>query len=239
MKFNLLLACLLCFACRADAAQYGDFITRGPSAGNMFALTFDDGPGDNTEAVLAELSAAGVKGTFFMLGSEAKQYPKKAAQVAAAGHLIGNHTYSHANFNKVPEAQRVAKLSKEITDSSDAIFKATGVRTQFLRIPYGVSKAWVFPVAKKGKHIVANWTYGADWYGKPKEELLKGYKTALRPGAILLMHDGGKRRDTTVWLVRQLLIEAKKRKLKAVRLDVLLGIDLKKLDASAQPNVVK
>jgi len=197
----------------------GTFITDGPKEKPEIALSFDDGPGASTEEILSILKEADVKAAFFMLGEAAKERPALVREVSAEGHLIGNHTFSHTNFLKVPKEEREAKLEKEITLTDEILKELTGKKPEFLRMPYGVTRPWVLRVAKKTGHPVFNWTYGSDWEKKPKEELLKGYLESLRPGAIILMHDGGGKGRKTVWLLKKVLEEAKKRGLKPVRLD--------------------
>ena len=214
---------VFCPAFGDSALPYGKFVTDGPRDKACFALTFDDGPGESTKDVLAELAESHVKATFFMLGSEVKKHPLLVKSVSGAGHLVGNHTYTHANFNKVSASTRLAKLTDEVQRTSDGVKNITGAPTHFLRMPYGVTKQWVLDFARHHQHVVVNWTYGSDWESRPKEELLKEYLSHLNPGAILLMHDGGNRRDTTVWLVRRILAEAQKRHLRPVRVDTLLG----------------
>ncbi|MDD2774082.1 MAG: polysaccharide deacetylase family protein [Elusimicrobiales bacterium] len=205
------------------AVPYGKFVTTGPKSKPYFALTFDDGPGESTPDVLAALSAYNAKATFFMLGYAVKKKPQEVRKVYEAGHLIGNHTYAHANFNKVPEKSRDDRLEKEIKDTSALIEAEIGRPTHYMRMPYGITKSWVLAVAKRTKHVVINWDYGSDWESRPKEELLKEYLSNLKPGSVMLLHDGGNRRDTTVWITTRILEEAQKRRLNPVRLDVLLG----------------
>jgi peptidoglycan/xylan/chitin deacetylase (PgdA/CDA1 family) len=217
------------------ALPYGKFVTDGPRDKACFALTFDDGPGASTSDILAELAQAHVKATFFMVGGEVKKHPALVKAVSEAGHLIGNHSYTHPNFNKVPAATRVAKLTDEVKRTSDGIQNITGHPTHFLRMPYGVTKQWVLDFARHHQHVVVNWTYGSDWESRPKEELLKEYLSHLNPGSILLMHDGGSKRDTTVWLVHRILAEAQKRHLRPVRVDELLGLEQQPQEPASKP----
>ncbi|MFA5160888.1 MAG: polysaccharide deacetylase family protein [Elusimicrobiales bacterium] len=223
MKYEIFAALLLAApAFAGDNISYGKFITSGPKSRPYVALTFDDGPGDATEDVLKLLDAYGAKATFFVLGGQAARNPKLLEEEAKAGHLVANHTYTHSNFNKVPEEKRVSKLESELERTSDIIKKHTGYHTRFMRMPYGITKKWVLQTARRNKYVVVNWDYGSDWESRPKEELLKKYLASLTPGAILLLHDGGDHRQATVYIVRRVLEEAKKRRLVPVRLDTLL-----------------
>ncbi|MFH1619070.1 MAG: polysaccharide deacetylase family protein [bacterium] len=210
---------------RPEELPYGKFYAGGPRGKKQFALTYDDGPGPSTPALLKVLKDAGTAASFFMNGSSVRNFPKNVAETAAAGHLIGNHTDTHINWYKCEADDKAKLLEKEIMAAETEIAKATGVKTIFLRMPNGFVRDWVRGVAKKGGYILVNWTYGADWSALSKEDMLKGYLKNLRPGSILLLHDGGKKdRKTTIWLTGKILEEARKKGLSPVRIDTLLGI---------------
>lgn len=214
-------------ACSVETAGViGKFYSDGKRQSGQFALTFDDGPGPTTPELLEVLAKNNAKATFFMLGDSVKKFPKHAASVAEAGHLLGNHTYTHQNFNKLPEAQRVSALEGEICKTEAAVRAATGQTPYFLRAPYGLSSPWIRELAGRKGYVMVNWSCGADWWFHPREQILKQYLDNLHSGAVFLLHDGGSsKRETTVWLVERILTEAKKRGLKPVRLDELLAVD--------------
>ncbi len=212
-------------------SYFGRFYSDGKRQSGKFALTFDDGPGSTTPELLQVLKKHNVRATFFMLGSAVDRYPKYASAVAEAGHLLGNHTYTHANFNKKPEALREQAMGAEICRTETAISSATGKTPYFLRSPYGLSSQWIRELAAKKGYVMVNWSCGADWLFHPREQILKQYLDNLHSGAVFLLHDGGSnKRETTVWLTQRILAEAEKRGLKCVRLDELLGIDLARLE---------
>jgi peptidoglycan/xylan/chitin deacetylase (PgdA/CDA1 family) len=107
------------------------------------ALTFDDGPGPHTIEVLEVLAAAQVRATFFVTGAHVAARPDLAARIVAAGHLIGNHTYTHpqdipgseprGNFDALAEDVQAAQLD----DTTLQIVAATGVPPAFFRGPGG------------------------------------------------------------------------------------------------------
>jgi peptidoglycan/xylan/chitin deacetylase (PgdA/CDA1 family) len=155
-----------------------------------------------------------------------RKYPWIAAKTAAAGHLIGNHTDKHEFYPKVgksPDREKI--LEKELDGAAAAIEKAAGKRTVFLRMPNGYDRDWVRKVAARKGYILVNWTYGSDWTGLGEDKMTAEYLKNLRPGAILLMHDGGgKNRKKTLRITEQILLEAGKKGLKEVPLDTLLNI---------------
>ncbi|MFA6583993.1 MAG: polysaccharide deacetylase family protein [Elusimicrobiaceae bacterium] len=222
---------------KQSAGTFGKFFTDGKAAKPAFSLTFDDGPGVTTPELLNLLAKNNAKATFFMLGDAVKRLPGNAALVAKGGHLIGNHTYSHNHVEK--RANKESAAEEEICRTEQLIKKATGRTPVLLRMPYGISRGWVKTLAAQTGYDLVNWTYGADWWTVPREQILKQYLDHLHPGVVFLMHDGGSsKRETTLWLVERILKEAKVRKLTPVTLDVLLGLDIKELERAkaALPN---
>jgi peptidoglycan/xylan/chitin deacetylase (PgdA/CDA1 family) len=100
-------------------------------------LTFDDGPDpDVTPAILAILSQAGVRATFFVVGSQAEKSPATLRQIHAAGHAIGNHTYDHVyrDLYRSPAA-----YTAQLRRTDDIIMKTLGVRPRISRAPGGTA----------------------------------------------------------------------------------------------------
>lgn len=208
----------------AEEPPYGRLFSDGPKDRPLFALTFDDGPGPSTERILALLARYGAKATFFMSGEAVALRPQRAGAVLKEGHLIGNHTYRHVNFHSYRENDFKEALRREIKNAAQAIEKATGYRPILLRMPHGYSRLPVQEAALEEKCVLINWTAGYDWKPLSEDEMLQGYLKHLRPGAILLLHDRGKNRERTLRLTEKILEEARKRNLKPVRVDELLGL---------------
>ncbi len=230
MKKNLImclaLAALAAGPCLAANPYAGKFYADGDPEKAEFALTFDDGPGYITEDLLKLLEKHGVKATFFMLGSSARAYPDRAKKVSAAGHLVANHTDSHQNWFKLGNAaEREKVLSEELEKAGASIEKAAGVRPVIARMPNGYDKPWVRRLAGSLGYTLVNWTYGSDWTKASEEKMTAEYLKAVRPGAILLLHDGGGRvKEKNLRIVESILAEAAKKGLKPVRVDDLLGL---------------
>ncbi|MDX6237775.1 MAG: hypothetical protein QOG10_2590, partial [Kribbellaceae bacterium] len=137
------------------------------------AITFDDGPDPVwTPQVLDLLRRENVKATFFVVGTEVAAHPELARRIAAEGHELGIHTFTHANLSAVPGWRR----SLELRQSQLILAGAAGVTTPLLRPPYSSE---------------ANATGDADW-SAIKQTRAAGYLTVLstqdsedwrRPGA--------------------------------------------------------
>jgi peptidoglycan/xylan/chitin deacetylase (PgdA/CDA1 family) len=160
------------------------------------ALTIDDGPGPvYTPQILRVLAQHGVTATFSMVGQNVARYPYVARDVAAAGHAIANHTWSHANLAVLP----AAAVGDQIARAAGAIHAATGQRPALFRAPYG---AWS-PVLLD--YCAAQGLTPLDWSVDPRDWARPGVAAiaadilrTTRSGAIILEHDGGGDRSQTV-----------------------------------------
>ena len=182
--FILLFLSGICFA--------GDKIFYSDGARNLkkIALSFDDGPGANTEKILEILKEKGVKATFFMMGSKVVKNPKTAKQVAEEGHEIANHTYGHINFYTYDGENKREKIESELMNSHEVIQNVTGIKPFLVRYPHGYSRPDAIETARKNGYYVINWTFGCDWDFKlSSEELYEKYVGAIKNGGLFLMHD--------------------------------------------------
>ncbi|OGS12859.1 MAG: hypothetical protein A2234_01215 [Elusimicrobia bacterium RIFOXYA2_FULL_58_8] len=224
---SIFIACALAAGNGAAAEPAaGKFYTAGDPEKAEFALTFDDGPGQITAALLKLLEGRGAKATFFMPGSSVRAKPEMVKNILAAGHLVASHTDLHKNWFKIGASPgREAVLAGEIKSAEDAFYRAIGVRPAILRMPNGYDRPWVRRVAAQAGCNLVNWTFGEDWLKMSEEKMTVAYLKALKPGAILLLHDGGGRnKEKNLRIVEALLAEASKKGLRPVRLDEMLGI---------------
>jgi peptidoglycan/xylan/chitin deacetylase (PgdA/CDA1 family) len=178
--------------------------TSAASSGQkLAALTFDDGPGKFTQGVLDALAAKHVLGTFFVLGSSAAGNKTLIEQIKSAGHEVENHSWDHPVLTELTPEEIRSQLSR----TNAAIGGA-----RFLRPPYGTYDAVVTAqAAAMGMRLVL-WTVDTrDWETPDVDAILAKVKAQTKPGAIILMHDGGANRSTTVaaiplavdWLLEQ------------------------------------
>lgn len=169
-----------------------------PAAGTpVVALTFDDGPWPGqTEAILKVLSDRNVPATFFMLGSCVDRRPAVARAVAEAGHAVGNHTYRHTRLDTTTPAT----AEWEIRATNWAIAQATGVRPRWLRAPGGRLGGPAAGYIASSGMASALWTVDPqDWRaGVSSSDLADAVVGAARPGAIIVLHDGGGDRSATI-----------------------------------------
>jgi len=181
------LAAVLGFAMAAPGSQLlGRTLVRGEGTAARIALTFDDGPGEATPLILDILKKAGIRATFFLCGQNVDRFPELARRIAAEGHEIGNHTYSHPyRVWKMP-----GRIAWEISRTSDTIERETGCRPKLFRPPYGVRWFGLFPVLKRHELTPVMWSVsGGDWK-LPAPQIAERVIARTKPGAIILLHDG-------------------------------------------------
>ena len=202
------------FLSLAQALEPGSFRADGPKTKKSVAFTFDDGPGEFTPQVLDILDRYKIKATFFMNGDQVELRPRIAQEVATRGHEIGEHTYSHINFYAYKKKNGLEKTKEKISDemkkSREAIVKATGIAPRLCRMPHGFHKPWLGEIARSFDYALVNWTFGEDWLNLPEEKMAQDYIERLKPGSILLFHDGGRNRGKTVAILPKIIEEARK-----------------------------
>jgi peptidoglycan-N-acetylglucosamine deacetylase len=171
-------------------------LSRVPTQAKAVALTYDDGPNPPyTQQLLAILQRNHVKATFYELGKQIQAYPELTRQVLAAGHELGNHSYSHQSlWLRSPEF-----LANEI-DSTNRLLKAAGVTSPpSFRPPWG-RRLFMLPylLHQRGERLVIYDVDSVD-YGAPNVEfIVNNVVNQVQPGSIVLMHDGGGDRSKTV-----------------------------------------
>ncbi len=166
---------------------FGPSVERGPKNRRIY-LTFDDGPNERaTPAILETLAAARVPAAFFMVGDHVRRFPGTARDVAGAGHLVGNHTYNHVRLHFAGPQ----KIRKQLRKTHDAIESTIGVAPRAFRAPHGYRSPFLISIIVDMSYTVFGWTFGVFDTARPGvEEIRRRVRTRLRPGAIVLLHDG-------------------------------------------------
>lgn len=150
------------------------------------ALTFDDGPsGSTTPKLLEILTDKQATATFFMLGQQVRSFPDMVADIAAAGHEIGNHTWEHPSLPSLDKEM----IRQQIADTNRAIADITGRTPTLLRPPYGATDEAVTVISSELGMAQIMWNIDTrDWDHHDPAQTLAAVKLA-RQGDIILMHD--------------------------------------------------
>jgi len=165
-------------------------LVRAPADGRRVYLTFDDGPDAGwTPRVLDILAANNIRATFFVVGRAARRDAGIVRQVADAGHEVENHTWSHRHpWTMPPSAAR-----REVRDGAAAIADLVGRKPKYFRPPHGRLRRCMIEEAEDGGQQVALWSLSAvDWGPLGYASGIATRLRAVRPGDIVLMHDGGR-----------------------------------------------
>ena len=172
-----------------------------PADGRVVALTFDDGPDPTwTPQVLDVLASRGVTATFFMVGRSAAAHPDLVRRVAAAGHAIGGHTWDHADLT------RTRDFDGQVDRANDLLASLTGRPVTCVRPPYGASNASVVQRLADRGLTTALWSVDPQDFRRPGAATIAQRALAgLRPGAVILIHDGGGDRSQTVAALPQII----------------------------------
>jgi len=161
---------------------------RGSSRDRDVVLTFDDGPDPaGTTAVLKALAGAGATATFFLLGTGVAAWPGLAAQIVSAGHEVGVHADEHRRLDRLPAAAVASALRDTRARIEDAVQQSVTLH----RPPYGrVSLAGLRGAARAGLRVLLWSEDPQDFREGPHDDLVARIEAALRPGAVVLLHDG-------------------------------------------------
>ena len=166
------------------------------------ALTFDDGPGSATPAVLEILRRNNVRATFFVIGQRAAAEPEMLRRIVGEGHALGNHTWSH----RIPRAKagwKRSTVTTEIERTNHAILAATGLEPCVFRPPGGIVKG-ARKVTQAADLSMILWsTDPRDWATAHYKKLAPVIRKRVAGGLteehpVILLHDGGGNRSATV-----------------------------------------
>ncbi len=196
-------------AAAAASAQPAFYTSQAPggaaTAGKkVIALTFDDGPGPYTPAVLSVLQQYRVPASFFEIGDEVARYPQYAKMVAAAGYPVESHTWSHPDLTTLPASGVVAQI--DMTQSE--IQAVTGRTPQCVRPPYDAWNATVLnQIALRGLTTMSYSVDPRDWTQPGVQVIVSRVVGAAFPGAVVDMHDAGGDRSQTVAALPQIITQ--------------------------------
>ena len=170
---------------------YGRTFTGLARGTKQLALTYDDGPNDpHTLRLLEVLARHDVHATFFLIGRYVQQLPEITRKIVEAGHVVGNHTFSHPLLI----FKNAAEIRQELSDCRSALQDAVGEHSNLFRPPFGGRRPAVLRIARELGLEPVMWNVtGYDWNAPPAAVIERKVAKQIRGGDVILLHDGGHR----------------------------------------------
>jgi peptidoglycan-N-acetylglucosamine deacetylase len=216
---------------------YGRTFIGTPGVGKDLVLTYDDGPNDPyTLHLLDVLAKHNAKATFFLIGKHVRQKPDIVRRIAADGHEIANHTFSHPNLAFCS----AARIREEISDGEAAIRDAGVDLTlvngrKLFRPPFGGRRPAVLSIARELGYEPIMWSVWCfDWKQTTANKVEHHAITLIAGGDVILLHDGG---HVAMGADRAHTVEATRRILARYQNDGRQFVPLQSLMASAPPRL--
>ena len=237
----------------AVAAGYQSMSPKGQWYGRTFvglargtkqlALTYDDGPNDpHTLRLLEILAKHNARATFFLIGRYVQRRPDIAREIVKAGHVVGNHTFTHPllTFKSEPE------IRQELTDCRSALQDAIGEAfigkaANLFRPPFGGRRPAVLRIARELGLEPIMWNVtGYDWSPPPAAVIEQKVARQIRGGDVILLHDGGHKkmgvdRSQTVLATDRLITRYKSEGYEFVTISQMLAKPAVSPQPSAEP----
>jgi len=186
------------------------------------ALTFDDGPNSKaTPQILDILKQYNIKATFFVLGKFIDQNKDILIRTSKEGHIIGNHTFSHAKGTLTD----IKGIKKELGQTDQLIKKYTGKDVVYFRPPFGYENWRFLMEAELLDYSVILWSLDVgDWNNKKnKEDIVNKINKIARNGTIILLHDGGANREAVISSLPAIIKGLKKKGYRFVTIDEMIA----------------
>jgi peptidoglycan/xylan/chitin deacetylase (PgdA/CDA1 family) len=198
------------------------WVSHGGGHRRMIALTFDDGPSPDTPAVLRVLTAHHAPATFFIVGNMARNRLGTLAATARGGFVIADHTVNHPFL----AGRRARDQRGEIAGVSRLITRHGLDRPRLFRPPYGSFDRTTRQVLRSARMLMVLWSVDPGDYLRPgAKQIAERVLSAAKPGAIVLMHDGGGAREQTVAALPRIINGLRRRGYSLVTVPALLRYD--------------
>jgi len=168
---------------------YGKTFTGLARPSRQLALTYDDGPNDpHTMRLLEVLAKHSVHATFFLIGRYAQQRPEIVREIAQAGHVVGNHTFTHPLLTFKSETE----IKQQLSECRAALQDAIEQHSNLFRPPFGRRRPAVLRVTRSLRLEPIMWNVtGYDWTALPAPAIERKVASKIRGGDVILLHDGG------------------------------------------------
>ena len=206
----------------ADVLRHSPFVARGGGHEREIALTFDDGPGPYTPDVLIALNRLNVKATFFVVGRRERAFHTAMMAAIGRGHVIGDHTAGHRRLARLAPAEQYEEMLAPL----QWLAQFGLPRPQLFRPPYGSFDEATFEGLRRLGMLMVLWSVDSKDYERPGvRQIVDRVVAAARPGAIVLMHDGGGDRSQTVAAIPRIVKRLRAKRYRFVTVPQLLRDD--------------
>jgi peptidoglycan-N-acetylglucosamine deacetylase len=202
--------------------SYTPFITGGSPHHRVVALTFDDGPSPYTSGVVNVLVRMRVPATFFVVGQQLDDFAAGLKDEIRHGFVVGDHTENHKDLAALP----AAAVYGQIHDDAIRIARLGAPYPRLFRPPYGAYNSQTLSTLKQFKMLMTLWSVDTqDWTRPGTAAIVRRALSAARPGAIILMHDGGGDRSETIAALPAIINGLRRRHYELVTVPQLLKLD--------------
>lgn len=225
LLFALFLLLGFAFKKLAETSRFqlvGKMVNRVKTDEKIVALTYDDGPNPPyTNRLLEVLEKFGAKATFFVIGQQIERYPEIAQALQAQGHELGNHSYSHRRLIWTSKAA----ISEEIHQTDQLIQPLGHSSAIHFRAPYGYKRIRLPQVLAQLKKTNVLWNIDPrDYQAISVEAVVDHVLGQVKPGSIVLLHDGGGDRSLTVEATARLIPQLQDRGYRLATVSELLAL---------------
>lgn len=205
---------------KLSASFFLPVLYKGNTTSKLIALTFDDGPNkDVTPKVLNLLKKHNINATFFCIGSRMPGNETLIQKIHQSGHIIGNHTYSHANTF---DFFSTSKVKKELEETEQLMISITGKQMQLFRPPFGITNPNIAKAVSLLDYKTIGWSIRTfDTVSDNKKRILKKVNNQLQNGSVILLHDVN---EYVLDILEEIILLAKSRGYGFVTIDKMFSI---------------
>jgi peptidoglycan-N-acetylglucosamine deacetylase len=229
VRAGLAAAAVGCWSAFEPRSQiFGAFPYQGEVTEPVIALSFDDGPNEPyTSRLLAVLQDRNVRATFFSVGRCADRFPSTVRAVVQAGHVLGNHSYSHRFTSYLTSPNQRAEIQR----CQDRLAAIADVRPSLYRPPWLCHWPWVLASVRAARLQVVSGRFGHPFevFQPPANKIAAAAARLAHPGSILIFHDGfdarGGHRAQTVAAIGPLIDGLHERGYRFATVDELLDVE--------------
>jgi peptidoglycan-N-acetylglucosamine deacetylase len=202
--------------------RYTPFLAAGTSRHRVIALTFDDGPGPYTPSILRILIRMHVPATFFIVGQQLTTFSAALRSEIAHGFVVGDHTENHAWLIRLAHSAQYA----QIHDDGLRVRRVGAPFPRLFRPPYGAFNATTLAILRALHMLMVMWSVDpGDWRRPGTKAIVSNVLENAKPGAVVIMHDGGGDRSQTVAALPAIINGLRRRHFELVTVPRLLAVD--------------